>query len=185
MDLTGGEKGRFRDRPAANAAPLMGLMSFALAVSACAAASNPTQTAAEPAVFVIGMPASPESTMTLTKRALGEIGGTLQAVQWHTNFAVLSTRYTANSRSAGTREIAVIASVARSVADSLMPLTLVELRAWAMDSVTMRRTINSPISSSDTRVNRPRPITLDDVEDWESVEVVMRLLLQRGGRRVR
>jgi hypothetical protein len=135
--------------------------------------------------MVVGMPASPESTLALTKRALSEIGGTLQAIQWNPTTAVLSTRYTRNHRGAGMTEIAVVATVARTVADSMMPLTLVELRAWAMDSMAVRRTIGAAIESSDTRVHRPRPITLDDVEDWESVEVVMRLLSQHGGRRVR
>lgn len=158
---------------------------FGLAVGACAAMSHTTQTAAPPAIVVVGMPASPESTMTLTRRALGEIGGTLQAVQWHPTTAVLSTRYTRNRRGAGMSEIAVVATVARQVADSLMPLTLVELRAWAMDSMAVRRTLGAPIESRDTRVHRPRPITFDDVEDWESVEVVVRLLGQHGGRRVR
>jgi hypothetical protein len=123
--------------------------------------------------------------MALTKRALGEIGGTLQAVQWNPTNVVLSTRYTRNRRGAGMSEIAVVATVARSVADALMPLTLVELRAWAMDSMAVRRTLGAAIESSDTRVHRPRPITREDVDDWESVEVVMRLLSQHGGRRVR
>lgn len=183
MHLTGSIRGQFRSRRVAGAGPL-GVLVLAASVG-CAAASNPTQTAAAPAIVVLGMPTSPESTMTLTRRALGEIGGTLQATQWHPTVAVLSTRYTANSRSVGTREIAVVASVARSVPDSLMPLTLVELRAWALDSVPLRRTLGAPVSSPDTRVTRPRPITFDDAEDWESVEAVMRLLMQRGGRRVR
>lgn len=161
-----------------------GLM-VGLSVGACALASRSTQTAAAPAIVVVGMPASPESTLTLTRRALGEIGGTLQAVQWHPTSAVLSTRYTRNRRGAGMSEIAIVATVARQVADSLMPLTLVELRAWAMDSMAVRRTLGAPIESADTRVHRPRPITFDDVEDWESVEVVVRLLGQSGGRRVR
>jgi len=179
MDLT--EKRRPGFRRLSHAVPVA-----VLAVAgACAAASHPGQTAGPPAVMVVGMPASPESTLALTKRALGEIGGTLQAVQWNPTTAVLSTRYTRNHRGAGMTEIAVVATVARTVADSLMPLTLVELRAWAMDSMAVRRTLGDAIESSNTRVHRPRPITLEDVDDWESVEVVMRLLSQHGGRRVR
>ena len=157
----------------------------ALALGACAVASKSTQNPAPPAIYVVGMPASPESTMALTRRALGEIGGTLQAVEWHPTTAVLSTRITPNRRGVGMREVAVVATVARMVADSLMPLTLVELRAWAMDSVSTRRTMGAPIESNSTRVHRPRPITLDDIDDWESVVVVWRILSQHGGRRVR
>src|SRR5256885_8297540 len=94
---------------------------------ACALARQSTHTAEPPAVVVMGLPASPESAMSLTKRALGEIGGTLQAVQWHPGSAVLSTRYTRNRRGVGMSELAIVATVARSVPDSLMPLTLVEL----------------------------------------------------------
>lgn len=154
-------------------------------VGACAVAARSARTAAPPAIVVMGLPATPESTMSLTKRALGEIGGTLQAVQWHPGSAVLSTRYTRNRRGAGMTEVAIVATVARTVADSLMPLTLVELRAWAMDSMAVRRVMGDPIERADTRVHRPRPITFDDLDDWESVEVVMRLLAQHGGRRVR
>jgi len=162
----------------------IGIASTAL-VYGCALAAHPTQTAGPPAIVVMGLPAMPESTMSLTKRALGEIGGTLQAVQWHQTTAVLSSRYTRNRRGVGMSEIAVIATVARTVADSNMPLTLVELRAWAMDSMSVRRVPGANIESADTRVHRPRPITFSDTEDWESVEVVMRLLSQHGGRRVR
>ena len=155
------------------------------AMDACALARHPTQTADPPAVVLMGLPASPESAMSLTKRALGEIGGTLQAVEWHPGAAVLSTRYTRNRRGVGMSEVAIVATVARTVPDSLMPLTLVELRAWAMDSVSVRRTIGEPVEKSNTRVHRPRPITFSDVDDWESVQVVMRLLSQHGARRVR
>lgn len=163
---------------------LVGVLMAPLA-DGCAFAKHPTQTADPPAVVVMGLPASPDSTLALTKRALGEIGGTLQAVQWHPGSAVLSTRYTRNRRGVGMSEVAIVATVARTVADSLMPLTLVELRAWAMDSMSVRRTLGDPIERSDTRVHRPRPITFSDVDDWESVEVVMRLLSQHGARRVR
>lgn len=182
MHLTGSTWGQFRSRRVAGVCPLA---VAALVTAGCAAASNPTQTAAAPAVVVLGLPTSPESTLMLTRRALGEIGGTLQATQWQKTIAVLSTRLTANSRSAGTREIAVVASVARSVRDSLKPETLVELRAWAMDSIPIRRGMAGAVTSENTRVTRPRPVTFDDTEDWENVEVVMTLLMQRGGRRVR
>src|SRR6185503_12597386 len=99
--------------------------------------------------------------------------------------AVLSSRYTRNHRGVGMSEIAVVATVQRNVPDSLMPMTLVELRAWAMDSMAVRRTIGANIESPSTRVHRPRPITFDDTEDWEPVEIVMRLLAQHGARRVR
>ena len=185
MHLTGVGRSQFRGRPVMRSARSAPVAAFVIVAGACAAAAHPTQTAAAPAIVMMGLPASPESAMSITKRALGEIGGTLQAVQWQPNIAVLSTRYTANRRGAGMREIAVVASVARSVPDTLMPFTLVELRAWAMDSLAVRRTIDAPVGSPDTRVHRPRPITFDDVEDWESVEVVMRLLAQHGGRRLR
>lgn len=168
----------------ARSGALVGLLAAGL-VYGCAAVMHPAQTAGPPAIAVFGMPASPDSTMSLTRRALGEIGGTLQQVQWHPGSAVLSTRYTRNRRGVGMAEVAVVATVARTVADSLMPLTLVELRAWAMDSMAVRRTLGDPIEQSGTRVHRPRPITLEDVEDWEFVEVVMRLLSQHGGRRIR
>lgn len=182
MNMTGMRSTVFRMRALAGVA--VGILSVSL-MEACAAARHPTQTAAPPAIVVMGLPTTPESTMTLTKRALGEIGGTLQQVQWHPTSAVLSTRYTRNRRGAGMTEVAVVATVARTVADSNMPLTLVELRAWAMDSMAVRRSPGDQIERSDTRVHRPRPITFEDVDDWESVEVVMRLLSQHGARRVR
>lgn len=183
MDTTGTARGGFLPRRLGRT-PVVALVGAAVAAG-CAMARNPTQTAAPAAIVVLGLPATPESTLALTRRALGEIGGTLQAVQWHATVAVLSTRYTRNRRGVGMSEIAVVATVGRTVPDSMMPLTLVELRAWAMDSLAVQRTLGAPIESPMTRVHRPRPITLEDVEEWESVEVVMRLLAQHGGRRIR
>lgn len=115
----------------------------------------------QPFLFEFRRPAR----IALAVVAVGEVGGTLQAVQWHPTTAVLSTRYTRNRRGAGMSEVAIVATVARSVPDTLMPLTLVELRAWAMDSMAVRRTLGAPIERAETRVHRPRPITLDDIDD--------------------
>lgn len=155
-----------------------------VAVTACAAASAATMTAPAPAIALLAMPASPESTLALAKFALGEVDGTLQAIQWRQNAAVLSTRYTRNSRGVGMSEIAIVAAVGRQVADTSRPLTLVEVRAWAMDSLAQRRQLGAPITTTGTVTHRPRPITLSDSTDWASVEFVLQAFLKHGARRL-
>jgi len=186
MHRTGMPEGRFRSRALTGAA--LGVLSVALA-QGCAAtkqgATNVRATAAAPGIAVMSLPVMPESTLALTRRALSQVGGTLQAVQWHPSTAVLSTRFTRNRRGAGMREVAIVATVGRIVRDTSAPATLVELRAWALDSMAVRRVMGDPIERPQTQTHRPRPVTLDDTEDWESVEVVIRALAQLGARRVR
>jgi hypothetical protein len=109
-----------------------------VAASACAAASAATATAPAPAIVLLAMPASPESTLALAKFALGEVDGTLQAIQWRPNSAVLSTRFTRNHRGVGMSEIAIIAAVGRQVADST-DLASVELVLVALEKRGARR----------------------------------------------
>lgn len=155
-----------------------------VAAGACAAASAATATAPAPAIVLMAMPASPESTLALARFALGEVDGTLQAIQWRPNAAVLSTRFTRNHRGVGMSEIAIIAAVGRQVADTSRPLTLVEVRAWAMDSLAQRRQLGAAITTTGTVTHRPRPITLADSTDWASVELVLAALEKRGARRL-
>jgi hypothetical protein len=151
---------------------------------ACAAASVATSTAPAPAIVLLAVPASPDSTIVLAKFALGEVDGTLQAIQWMPNAAVLSTRYTRNRRGVGMSEIAIIAAVGRQVADTARPLTVVEVRAWAMDSLAQRRQFGAPITTTGTVTHRPRPITLADSTDWASVEFVLQAFQKHGARRL-
>lgn len=155
---------------------------FCSVVACQAARAAAMQTAPAPTIVLFAVPHSPESTMALTRRALGEIGGTLQAIQWTPKAAILSTRYRRNVRGPGTREVAIVAAVGRETADTLNPLTIVEVRAWAMDSSATRREIGAAINSGQSNLHRPRPLSRSDSTDWESVELVLRLLQQHGGR---
>ena len=156
------------------------------AVGACARPNIPnlTGTAPPPAIVLLAVPASPDSTVMLAKFALGEVEGTLQAVQWQPNAAVLSTRYTQNRRGVGMTEIAIVAAVGRQVADTARPLTLVEVRAWAMDSSATRRQLGAPITTTGTVTYRPRPITFSDSTEWASVEFVLAAFERHGARRL-
>jgi hypothetical protein len=160
------------------------LTGAAACATAASVASVATTTAPPPAIVLLAVPASPESTLVLAKFALGEVDGTLQAIQWRQNAAVLSTRYTRNHRGVGMSEIAIVAAVGRQVADSTRPLTLVEVRAWAMDSLAQRRQMGAPITNTGTVTHRPRPITLSDSTDWSSVETVLVVFEKHGARRL-
>lgn len=153
-------------------------------VGACSAAAVATSTAPAPAIVLLAVPASPESTLTLARFAMGEVDGTLQAIQWRPSAAVISTRYTRNRRGVGMTEIAIVAAVGRMVADTSRPLTLVEVRAWAMDSLAQRRQLGAPITTTGTVTHRPRPITLADSTDWIMVQYVLEAFEKHGARRL-
>jgi hypothetical protein len=156
----------------------------AFAAIGCSAATMATATAPAPAIVLLAVPASPDSTLALAKFAMGEVDGTLQAIQWRPNAALVSTRYTRNRRGVGMSEIAIVAAVGRQVADASRPLTLVEVRAWAMDSLAQRRQLGAPITTTGTVTHRPRPITLADSTDWIMVEYVLEALQKHGARRL-
>ena len=166
--------------------PVVGVV--AAVVAACSAASNAasfaSQTAPAPAIVLISVSASPDSTLALTRLAMMEAEGTAQAIQWRPNAAILSTRYTRNRRGAGMTLITVMAAVGRKPADTVHVRTLIELRGWAMDSVATRRELGAPIMTTQTQVYRPRPLTFADSLDWASVDRVVQWLTRNGGRLV-
>jgi hypothetical protein len=157
-----------------------------VAVGACSTATMATMagTAPPPAIVLLAVPASPDSTLALARFALGEVDGTLQAIQWQPNAAVLSTRFTSHRRGVGMSEIAIVAAVGRQVADTARPLTIVEVRAWAMDSSATRRQLGAPITTTGTVTYRPRPITFSDSTEWASVEFVLAAFEKHGARRL-
>ena len=141
-------------------------------------------TAPPPAIVLLAMPASPESTLTLARFALGEVEGTLQAIQWQPNAAILSTRFNSRLRGVGMSVITIITAVGRQVADTARPLTIVEVRAWAMDSTATRRQLGAPITTAGTVVDRPRPLTFSDSTEWANVEFVLAAFEKHGARRL-
>jgi len=152
-----------------------------------------TATAPIPAatIVILAVPASPESTVKLAKVALGAIDGLVQLPQVRPAMTTVSTHYVRNRRGGGQTEVAVIAAVDRLPTDTLIPVTRVELGAWALDmaqavTATQRRSglPTTPLSQNAPAIRRPRAITAADTNDWKALDIVAEAFIKHGARRV-
>jgi hypothetical protein len=157
----------------------------ALGTAADACTSPPPATAPLPAVFLLAVPSSPDSAVRLVEFALGEIEGTLRTPLYRPTVVTVSKQYTRNRELSGGREVAVVAAVGRRVADTLFPLTVIELRAWVIDlGVPPARRVTPQTYAGMTPVRDPRAITVADTTDWQALDAVLQMLVKHGARRL-
>ena len=158
---------------------------LAAASAACTTAS--VNTAASPEVFALDVPATFDSTVNLARFALQAIDGSLQMPRVRPRTTSVSIHYTTPRRGGGHTQVAIIAAVNRSTADSSR--TIVELSAWLLDvahqlTPAQRRagipttaiTTNAPV------LNRPRLVTPADTAHYKSLEYVLESFVQHGAR---
>lgn len=144
-----------------------------------------------PTIYTFALPALPDSALKLAKYALAEIDGQVQLPQVRPKFVSVSTHYIRTRRGGGQTQVAIIAGLERQVADSSQPMTLVELRAWALD--TQERVTQSarrsgmpttPLSLNAPAQKTPRAITAADVNDNGNLEIVYEAFVRLGARRI-
>ncbi len=165
-------------------------LAVATTVGACSSSAPPNAAGAPVAgAVLVAVVASPESTISLTRRALSTARGTLPIVEWQAQEALLSSSYTKNRGGPGTAEILVVAAVSRRTFNlmspqhgDVRPTTRVELRAWAMDSVAMRPVLGGSRATGFTRMHRPRPVSASDSTEWVFVLRVLEVLVESGAR---
>lgn len=169
--------------------PLFTAMALGSATVGCNSASAPSAIAPEAASILVAVVASPESTITLTRRALSAARGTAPSIEWQQDAALVSTSFTKNRGGPGTAEIVIVAAVSRRTYNVLspqhgtvVPTTRVELRAWAMDSVALRPVLGGSRTTGITRLHRPRPVSRADSVAWAPVLRVVEVFVENGAR---
>ena len=153
--------------------------------AACAAASS--RTAASPEVFLLELPAAFDSTVILAKFALRAIDGSPQMPRVRPRTTSVSIHYTTPRQGGGHTQVAIIAAVSRSEADSNS--TRVELSAWLLDVAHQltpaQRRAGIPVTAITTNapiLNRPRSVTRADTAHFKSLEYVLESFVQHGAR---
>lgn len=165
-----------------------------LAAFACSSATAGPRGSArpEPAVFRLDVAGQPDSALKLAKFALGAIDGTVQLPQVRSSMTSVATHYTRSRRGGGQTQVAVIVAVDRHVADSLAPITQVEVSAWALDlahqaTAGQRRSgfPSTALSTNAPAQRQPRAITPADTADFRALEYVVESLISQGAKRRR
>ena len=106
------------------------------------------------------------------------------------NVALLSTRFTRNSKGGpGMAIVLIVAEGARRMVnstDGTPPATWVRVRGWVMDSAATRRDINATVIQNNApTLNRTIPLTPADSSEWARVSDVASGLEKLGGRILR
>lgn len=155
--------------------------------AACATASP--RRAAPPEVFVLDVPATFDSTVSLAKFALRAIDGSPQMPRVRPRTTSVSTHYTMPRHGGGHTEVAIIAAVTRTASDSSH--SIVELSAWLLDVAHQltpaQRRAGIPMTAITTNapvLNRPRSVTRADTAHFKSLEYVLESFVQHGARLV-
>ncbi len=144
----------------------------------------------EPAVFLFDVAAHPDSALKLAKFALGAVDGTVQLPQVRPEMTSVSTHYTRSRRGGGQTQVAIMVAIARRVADTLAPVTQLEVSAWALDMAQQppsgqRRGgfSGTALSNNAPALRRPRAITPQDTVDFRALEHVVEAFEAKGARR--
>ena len=164
-----------------------------LAVAAgCHHATTGTVTPSVPEVssVTVAVFALPDSTIKLAKFAMGTIDGVVQVQQIRNSGVAVSTHYTRSRRGGGQLEIAIVAALSRQVADSMRPVTIVELSGWVVETreaLVLPQRRGSSLTGQRPPVamaaNRPRPITASDTTDWQNLGLVLEEFIKHGAQR--
>jgi len=169
------------------------LIACGTVLTGCQSSAPAVGTSVRPAaaVYTLAVPATPDSAVKLAKSALGSIDGTVQLPQIRPKLTTVSTHYTRNRRGGGQTEVAVMVAIDRTPMDTAAHLTVVELRAWALDMAQQQtagqRRSGSPqtaLSTNAPALRRPRAITPVDTVDWQMLGYVLEALERLGARRL-
>jgi hypothetical protein len=153
----------------------------------------------EPVVYILAVPATVDSTISLARAALREINGTQQQPTIEHNVTNVTTNYTRVREDGGETRVAIVLEVSHKVADPSFVVTGVRLSAWALETpgeflnrtgpaqpVAPRRFPGAAAITreSDPRQSRPRAITEADRLDVDEMTHVLEVLMKHGARRM-
>jgi hypothetical protein len=187
-----------RARRIAYATMSVGVLELAGCVSSRAALPPPP----EPVFYILAVPATVDSTITLARVALREINGTPQQPTFENNVTNVTTHYMRTRQDGGETRVAIVLEISHKIADPSLVVTGVRLSAWALE--TPGEFLNRTGGPAPTAIprrfpgaaatiareseprqnNRPRAITEADDLDLAEMTHVLEVLMKHGARRM-
>ena len=155
----------------------------------------------EPVFYILAVPATVDSTISLARAALREINGIPQQPTFENNVTNVTTHYTRGRQDGGETRVAIVLEISHKIADPSLVVTGVRLSGWALDppsELQNRATGPAPSTAAprrfpgaaaitreaEPRQNRPRAITEADRADIDEMTHVLEVLMKHGARRM-
>jgi hypothetical protein len=158
----------------------------------------------EPVFYILAVPATVDSTISLARAALREINGTPQQPTFENNVTNVTTHYTRGRQDGGETRVAIVLEVSHKITDPSLVVSGVRLSGWALETPSefLNRTPGGPAppptavprrfpgaaaitrESEPARQNHPRAITEADRADLDEMTHVLEVLLKHGARRM-